>query len=56
MKRKTAELFFMIYMKTVNTENARGFIIVLLTDTDEKIWAKKLCNTVNFMQSVNFSA
>ena len=36
MKRKTAELFFMSYMKTADTEDVKRFIIVLLTDTDEK--------------------
>ena len=36
MKKKTAELFFMLCMKTADTENARRFIIALLTDTDKK--------------------
>ena len=37
MKRKTAELFFMFCIKIVNTEDAKGLIIILLTNTDEKI-------------------
>ena len=40
-------------MKTKDTEDKRGLIIALLTDTDEKIWAEKLCNTVDLAQSVN---
>ena len=37
MKRKTAELFFMLYIKTVDIRNIKRLIIALLTDTDEKI-------------------
>ena len=47
MKKKTAELFFILCIKTVDTEDAKRFIITLLTDTDEKIWAEKSCNTVS---------
>ena len=36
MKRKTVGLFFMPCIKTVNIRNAKGLIIALLTDTDEK--------------------
>ena len=36
MKKKTAELFFIFCMKTVDIKDARGLIIVLLTDTDRK--------------------
>ena len=49
MKKKTAELFFMPCMKTADTKNVRELIIMLLTDTDEKIWAKKLYNTVSLI-------
>ena len=37
MKKKTAELFFMLCIKTVDTEDTRRLIIALLTDTDKKI-------------------
>ena len=37
MKKKTAELFFMPCIKTADIRNARRLIIMLLTDTDEKI-------------------
>ena len=53
MKKKTAELFSMFCIKTADIKDAKRLIITLLTDTDEKIWAEKLCNTVNFVQSVN---
>ena len=53
MKKKTAELFFMLYMKITDTENAKRLIIALLTDTDEKTQIKKLCNTVSLVQNVN---
>ena len=36
MKRKTAELFSIFCMKTVNIEDTKRLIITLLTDTDEK--------------------
>ena len=53
MKKKTAELFSMPCIKTADTEDTKRLIIVLLTDTDEKIWIKKSCNTVSLMQSIN---
>ena len=53
MKRKTAELFSIFCMKTADTEDIKGLIITLLTDTDGKIWAEKLYNTVSLVQSVN---
>ena len=56
MKKKTTELFSMLCIKTVDTENIRRLIITLLTDTDGKIWTKKLCNTVGFVQSINSDA
>ena len=37
MKRKTAGLFSMLCTKIMNTENTKRSIIVLLTDTDERI-------------------
>ena len=36
MKKKTAELFSIFCMKTADTKNVRGLIIILLTDTDGK--------------------
>ena len=37
MKKKTAELFFMLCMKTADIRDTKRLIITLLTDTDEKI-------------------
>ena len=56
MKRKTAELFFMPYIKTADIRDAKRLIIMLLTDTDEKIWTEKLYNTVSLAQSINSDA
>ena len=53
MKRKTAGLFSILCTKTADIKNAKELIIALLTDTDEKIWAKKSCNTVSLAQSIN---
>ena len=36
MKRKTAGLFSILCTKTADTEDTKGLIIVLLTDTDKK--------------------
>ena len=43
----------MLCTKTTDTEDTKKLIIILLTDTDKKTWAKKLYNTVNLAQSVN---
>ena len=37
MEKKTTELSSTFCMKTADTENVRRLIIMLLTDTDEKI-------------------
>ena len=37
MKKKTVELFFMPYIKIIDTEDVKKLIVMLLTDTDKKI-------------------
>ena len=56
MERKTAGLFSILFTKTADIRDIKRLIIILLTDTDEKTWIKKLYNTVSLVQSINLGA